>query len=174
MTAVYQLRDRDSKVPFYVGVTDDVSARGDEHAKRWPKAEIVVLAEGLPRDQALELEKKLIHANAGLLVNTAHNDGKKAMQLTLTSDMVWEVLEIIAELHHVSISRLAILCGLDPTTFNKSKRPGRWPSLHTVSRALTVTGISFEEFGKLLDRRTRRVTIRPAIDLPPLGYSLDD
>jgi phage repressor protein C with HTH and peptisase S24 domain len=50
---------------------------------------------------------------------------------------------------------LARAAGLDPTTFNKSKRQApdgkpRWPSTESVARALAATDSSWDEFAALL------------------------
>jgi phage repressor protein C with HTH and peptisase S24 domain len=55
----------------------------------------------------------------------------------------------------MSASGLAKAAGLDPTTFNKSKRVAangkqRWPSTESVSKVLNATGASIEDFTALL------------------------
>ena len=40
----------------------------------------------------------------------------------LTHKQVWSALDALAERHSMSVSALAKIAGLDPTTFNKSKR----------------------------------------------------
>ena len=47
------------------------------------------------------------------------------------------------------LSRFAKDCGLDLAVFRKR---GSCPSLATIGKICAKTGISFEEFGKLLDR----------------------
>ncbi len=67
--------------------------------------------------------------------------------------------------HGLSPSGLAKLAGLDPTTFNKSKRAAggklRWPSTESVAKALKAVGASLDEFVALVEpervgRRRRR------------------
>lgn len=69
----------------------------------------------------------------------------------LTHEQVWNAIDLLAENHDLSASGLAKAAGLDPTTFNKSKRVGpdgrlRWPSTESVAKSLQATGASFEEF----------------------------
>ena len=61
------------------------------------------------------------------------------------SDM-WKGLDLLAERHGLSASGLARAAGLDPTSFNKSKRvsrdgKARWPSTESVSRALEALSL---------------------------------
>ena len=56
----------------------------------------------------------------------------------LTHDQVWAALDRLAERAGLSASGLARKSGLDPTTFNKSKRitadnRERWPSTESVA-----------------------------------------
>jgi len=69
----------------------------------------------------------------------------------LTHAQVWEGIDCLAERHDMSASGLAKAAGLDPTTFNKSKRIGpdgrpRWPSTESLAKSLQATGETFEEF----------------------------
>ena len=69
----------------------------------------------------------------------------------LTHGQVWEGIDSLAERHDMSASGLAKAAGLDPTTFNKSKRIGpdgrpRWPSTESLSKSLQATGETLEEF----------------------------
>src|SRR5580698_136963 len=68
---------------------------------------------------------------------------------------IWRALDAVGARKGLTPSGLARLAGLDPTTFNKSKREGpdgkpRWPSTESVARALTATETSFDEFAALL------------------------
>ena len=67
----------------------------------------------------------------------------------LTHGQVWTALDRLAERAGLSPSGLAKRSGLDPTTFNKSKRVTgdgreRWPSTESVSKALAATKSSIE------------------------------
>ena len=62
----------------------------------------------------------------------------------LTHDQIWTALDRLAERAGLSASGLAKRAGLDPTTFNKSKRitpdgRERWPSTESVAKALAAT-----------------------------------
>ena len=64
---------------------------------------------------------------------------------------VWKAIDRLAREYGYSASGLARQAGLDPTTFNKSKRVTRegklrWPSTESVSKVLTATGASLAEF----------------------------
>jgi phage repressor protein C with HTH and peptisase S24 domain len=73
----------------------------------------------------------------------------------LTHKQVWNAIDTIAERYGYSASGLAKKSGLDPTSFNPSKRNGpdgrpRWPTMESVSRLLQASGASMEEFADLL------------------------
>ena len=75
----------------------------------------------------------------------------------LTHNQIWGAIDALASRHGLSPSGLAKLAGLDPTTFNKSKRGGangklRWPSTESVSKVLRATGASLDEFVSLIAR----------------------
>jgi phage repressor protein C with HTH and peptisase S24 domain len=64
---------------------------------------------------------------------------------------VWRAIDAIALEHGFSPSGLAKQAGLDPTTFNKSKRVSgdgkqRWPSTESIAKVLRATGASLGEF----------------------------
>jgi phage repressor protein C with HTH and peptisase S24 domain len=69
----------------------------------------------------------------------------------LTHAQVWSALDRLAVRAGLSASGLARRAGLDPTTFNKSKRitpqgRARWPSTESIAKALTATGTTLEAF----------------------------
>jgi phage repressor protein C with HTH and peptisase S24 domain len=71
---------------------------------------------------------------------------------------IWRAIDALAERHGLTASGLARAAGLDPTTFNRSKRAAadgkaRWPSTESLSRALDAVGASFDEFAALLAGR---------------------
>lgn len=73
----------------------------------------------------------------------------------LSHKHIWTAIDALAARHGHSPSGLARAAGLDPTTFNKSKRLGpqgrlRWPSTESLSKILGVTGASIEDFVALL------------------------
>ena len=68
---------------------------------------------------------------------------------------IWHAIELFAHDHGMSCSGLAKLSGLDPTTFNKSKRASvfgqpRWPSTETISKILSATNASPQDFFKYI------------------------
>ena len=73
----------------------------------------------------------------------------------LSHEQIWSAIDALAEQNKISVSRLARNAGLDPTTFNKSKREisgerKRWPSAESISKILTVTGTSWARFAYLV------------------------
>lgn len=78
----------------------------------------------------------------------------------LTHTQIWHAIDALAARHGLSASGLAKLAGLDPTTFNKSKRGGangklRWPSTESVSKVLAATGATLDEFVSLIGTSRR-------------------
>jgi phage repressor protein C with HTH and peptisase S24 domain len=74
---------------------------------------------------------------------------------------VWRAIDRLAVKHGFSASGLARRSGLDPTTFNKSKRvtkegKQRWPSTESVAKILEATGASMAEFVDLIDSEPAR------------------
>ncbi|MDH3741454.1 MAG: helix-turn-helix transcriptional regulator [Hyphomicrobiales bacterium] len=72
-----------------------------------------------------------------------------------THSEIWAALDKIAEKNRLSISGLSKRAGLDPTSFNKSKRVTgngrlRWPSTESVSKVLACTGTTVEEFASMI------------------------
>jgi phage repressor protein C with HTH and peptisase S24 domain len=73
----------------------------------------------------------------------------------LTHAQIWTALDRLAARAKLSSSGLAKRAGLDPTTFNKSKRitpdgRARWPSTESVAKSLAATGTSIDEFVRLI------------------------
>lgn len=88
----------------------------------------------------------------------------------LTHKQIWNAIDALAAKNKLSASGLAKLAGLDPTTFNKSKRGApngklRWPSTESVSKILTATGASLDEFVALV---TETIPGMPPMRLVPL------
>ncbi len=81
----------------------------------------------------------------------------------ITYHDIWNTIDAIAQEQNISPSRLAIICGLDPTAFNKSKRndpTGRehYPSFASVVKVLNKTNMSMTDFGIICDRlRTEKI-----------------
>ena len=69
----------------------------------------------------------------------------------LTHQQIWRAIDALAARNGLSPSGLAKHAGLDPTTFNKSKRGTangklRWPSTESLAKVLAATGSSLEDF----------------------------
>ncbi|MFQ6778255.1 MAG: hypothetical protein ACLRFI_03085 [Alphaproteobacteria bacterium] len=74
----------------------------------------------------------------------------------MTHNDVWQAIEKFAMEHGMSCSGLAKSSGLDPTTFNKSKRwskegQPRWPSTNSISKILASTGSKLDDFTKYIE-----------------------
>ncbi len=68
---------------------------------------------------------------------------------------IWRALDTLAAENGMSVSGLARASGLDPTTFNPSKRcmpdgRARWPSTESLAKVLNATGASLEAFTALV------------------------
>ncbi len=69
----------------------------------------------------------------------------------------------------MSVSRLARVAGLDPTTFNKSKRQSndgrlRWPSTESLSKIMTATDTHIDVLSALIDDTV--VPVTPPVSTP--------
>ena len=83
---------------------------------------------------------------------------------------VWSAIDTIAERYGFSASGLAKKSGLDPTSFNPSKRNGpdgrpRWPTTESIANLLEAAGASVEEFSDLLSGRKGQPPKRKQIPL---------
>ena len=92
----------------------------------------------------------------------------------LTHKQIWNAIDALAARHGLSPSGLAKLAGLDPTTFNKSKRGSangklRWPSTESLSKVLTATGSSLDEFVGLVEGGMARARRVPLIGMAQAG-----
>jgi phage repressor protein C with HTH and peptisase S24 domain len=81
----------------------------------------------------------------------------------LTHAQIWSALDRLAERAGLSASALAKRAGLDPTTFNRSKRitpdgRPRWPSTESVSKALAATGTTVDVFVNLITDKNGAAT----------------
>lgn len=81
----------------------------------------------------------------------------------LTHAQIWTAIDRLAARAGLSASGLAKKAGLDPTTFNKSKRitpdgRARWPSTESVAKSLAATGTSVETFIALISEQARPIT----------------
>lgn len=99
---------------------------------------------------------------------------RQKSQRLLTHAQVWTALDRLAERAGLSASGLARRSGLDPTTFNKSKRitgdgRERWPSTESVSKALAATNSSIETFVQLIGDGVRGAQSVPLLGLAQAG-----
>jgi phage repressor protein C with HTH and peptisase S24 domain len=95
---------------------------------------------------------------------------------TLTHDQIWTALDRLAERGGLSPSGLARRSGLDPTTFNKSKRitpdgRERWPSTESVAKALAATNSSIDTFVQLIGDSARTMRSVPLLGFAQAGSS---
>jgi phage repressor protein C with HTH and peptisase S24 domain len=86
---------------------------------------------------------------------------------------IWRGIDRLATKHGLSPSGLARRAGLDPTSFNKSKRATRegkprWPTTESVAKILTATGESMSGFVGLMGGRLGGGPVRR---LPVIGYA---
>jgi phage repressor protein C with HTH and peptisase S24 domain len=74
----------------------------------------------------------------------------------LSHDRIWIAIDALAGRYGMTASGLAKKAGLDPTSFNKSKRTSpegrdRWPSTESVAKILRATGATLEDFLRLVE-----------------------
>jgi len=92
----------------------------------------------------------------------------------LTHKQIWNAIDRLADRRGLTPSGLARAAGLDPTTFNRSKREGangklRWPSTESIAKVLEATGITMDVFVGLMDQSgTRRYSTRY---VPLIGFA---
>lgn len=84
-------------------------------------------------------------------------------------DDIWRALDTLAAENGLSASGLARRAGLDPTTFNPSKRRmadgrPRWPSTESLAKVLDATGASLDAFSELVSG-ARALSSAPAARL---------
>lgn len=86
----------------------------------------------------------------------------------LSHGRIWTAIDRLAARYDLSPSGLARRAGLDPTTFNRSKRVAadgrpRWPSTESIAKILEATGAELEDFLALMEeggkRRGSRATV---------------
>lgn len=69
----------------------------------------------------------------------------------LHSTNLWNTIDKIAEREGLTLPRLALVAGLDQSTFSHARRKRNWMSLQTLARVLNATDISIEEWARLVD-----------------------
>jgi len=94
----------------------------------------------------------------------------------LSHAQIWNALDRLAARAGLSASGLAKKAGLDPTTFNKSKRitpdgRARWPSTESVAKSLAATATPVDIFVQLINGSGRAAAKKsvPLIGLAQAG-----
>jgi len=90
----------------------------------------------------------------------------------LTHSQIWNAIDRLAARSKLTPSGLAKKAGLDPTTFNKSKRitpegRPRWPSTESVAKSLAATSTKVEIFMTLLSESGKA----PITNVPLIGFA---
>ncbi len=90
----------------------------------------------------------------------------------LTHAQIWMAIDRLAARAKLSASGLAKRAGLDPTTFNKSKRitpdgRARWPSTESVAKSLAATGATLDQFVALISEEWRT----PGKSVPLISFT---
>jgi phage repressor protein C with HTH and peptisase S24 domain len=98
----------------------------------------------------------------------------------MTHADVWRALDTLAAENGLSASGLARRAGLDPTTFNPSKRRmpdgrARWPSTESLAKVLDATGASLEAFTALVSGARALASASPSRSvsrrIPLIGFA---
>ncbi|HEY0292802.1 MAG TPA: helix-turn-helix transcriptional regulator [Hansschlegelia sp.] len=88
---------------------------------------------------------------------------------------IWAAIDALAAKNGLSASGLARKSGLDPTTFNRSKRIAadgrpRWPSTESIAKALDATATNLDNFmGLLVEGGSQSPRNVPLIGLAQAG-----
>ncbi len=75
----------------------------------------------------------------------------------ITHAAIWAAIDELANAHGLSPSALARRAGLDPTTFNRSKRftggasQPRWPSMRSVALVLNAVDARLSDFAHYVE-----------------------
>jgi len=75
---------------------------------------------------------------------------------SLSHAELWTAIDALAKRFDLTPSAMARLAGLDPTSFNRSKRGDadsrpRWPSTESLAKVLEATGVGFAEFAAMTE-----------------------
>ncbi|GAA0626382.1 helix-turn-helix transcriptional regulator [Brevundimonas kwangchunensis] len=96
--------------------------------------------------------------------------------MPLSHIQIWTAIDRLAKREGLSASGLARRAGLDPTSFNPSKRfgPGepprpRWPSTESLTSILSVTGLSLGDFAELAQDAPDRPPLVPMLGMAQAG-----
>ena len=88
------------------------------------------------------------------------------MPAVSSHNRLWAGIDELARRNGLSASGLAKAAGLDPTTFNKSKRVTpqgrpRWPGTESLWRVMRATGTSLDEIAAIIAGKQRSQSSRP-------------
>ncbi len=91
----------------------------------------------------------------------------------LTHSQIWTAIDRLAARAKLTASGLAKKSGLDPTTFNKSKRitpegRPRWPSTESVAKALAATNTKVDTFVSLITDSAGKAALH---SVPLIGFA---
>lgn len=94
----------------------------------------------------------------------------------LSHASVWAAIDAIAAKNELTPSGLARRAGLDPTTFNRSKRVARdgrprWPSTESIAKILSVTDAGSEDFLALMGGADAALAGQARATIPLLGLA---
>jgi len=84
----------------------------------------------------------------------------------LTHKQIWAAIDELASKSNMSASGLARNSGLDPTSFNPSKRftnegRERWPSTESIAKILKATSTSLSDFMEMVDLKSQKTSYQP-------------
>lgn len=93
-------------------------------------------------------------------------------------DGIWAAIDRVAQHCDLSPSALARRAGLDPTTFNRSKRFSadgrpRWPSTESIAKLLDAGGLPLEQFAAMVSNLQTGGGTQPVANagIPLLGHA---
>lgn len=96
----------------------------------------------------------------------------------LSHERIWNAIDALASVNGFSASGLAKRAGLDPTSFNKSKRVAkdgreRWPSTESLAKILDATGSDLQTLLALVENPTRTGEARLSAHstVPLIGFA---
>src|SRR6188768_2929111 len=123
------------------------------------------------------LDKLSFYSYTGCLIRNSdlRTEEPVAPRAMLTHSDIWNAVDRLAARAGLSASGLAKKAGLDPTTFNKSKRVTpegrpRWPSTESVAKSLQATNTTVDTFVSLItDRGGASTQAVPLIGLAEAG-----
>lgn len=100
---------------------------------------------------------------------------------TLSHGEIWRAIDALADRFDMTPSAMARMAGLDPTSFNRSKRGSaeggghaRWPSTESLAKLLEATGVNFSEFAALTEQAPVRTPGRRGAPLLGLAQAAQD